>query len=188
MTPDPEGHFAPCACGGSAVLAAGESERHPAAMFELANIDAFLVSLARTLSTALGRRVTLRADGGRVVHFQLELGSDVFTARRDGDGLIGEHRRPAADGTPEIRTHALDRWVELLKKALAVYATENVRAAQAKGIQNYGAVPPTPAPAEPPKRRATGPAKAKAAGPATKAKAAGPATKAPAKPRTGKKR
>ncbi|MCE9576137.1 MAG: transposase [Deltaproteobacteria bacterium] len=131
MKPDANGRLYACHYCGAEVQAAIDATQIAAGLkLDLANADAFLNGLATALHGHLGTRTTLRAAGGRVDHFEINLDPDLFVVKREGHGVVAQYKKLVRGVALKTHTHPLDRWVQLLTKALASHANENARVAQ----------------------------------------------------------
>jgi hypothetical protein len=75
-------------------------------------------------------RSKLQLDGTRVAIFELDLGNDCFVVLRESGAVVTRHKKMVRGIALKTTTHPVDRWVELLSKALAAFANENARVAQ----------------------------------------------------------
>lgn len=116
-------------CGVEAQVNVGGDQIAAGLRLDVTNIEAFLTGLADGLHGHLGERTKLRVEGGRVQHFEINLDPDVFIAKRESYGVIAQHKKLVRGVALKTNTHPLDRWVELLSKALAAHANENARVA-----------------------------------------------------------
>ena len=73
----------------------------------------------------------MQRRGAEVIVVELDLGPDVFVARREAHGVLAQHKRIVRGIALKTATHPLDRWVSLLHTALAAHANENTRATAA---------------------------------------------------------
>src|SRR5437868_7479170 len=60
---------------------------------DLANADVFLAQVARALSGALAENTRIQQQNGYVMHIEVNLEPDVFLARREGQGVLAQHKR-----------------------------------------------------------------------------------------------
>ena len=97
---------------------------------DLQNVDAFLSQLARALHHSLSDRTQLKLEGERVISFEVNLDPDVFLVLRERTGVVARHKKMVRGISLKTTTHPVDRWVELLSRALASHANENARVAQ----------------------------------------------------------
>lgn len=98
---------------------------------DLTNVSAFLQRLAHSLETAVADRTRVERHGAEIIAIELNLPPDVFLARREGRDVVAQHRRMVRGIALKTASHPLDRWVEMLCKALAAHANENTRATAA---------------------------------------------------------
>jgi hypothetical protein len=131
MTPRPDGRIHVCPfCGAEAQVAVGADQIGAGLKLDLANVEQFLSQLAHALHGNMGNRSKLELDGTRVVRFELNLGNDLFVALRESDGVVTQHKKLVRGIALKTAIHPVDRWVDLLAKALAAHANENARVAQ----------------------------------------------------------
>ena len=125
---DPRFHVCPY-CGVEAQVKVDGGDLAKGLALDLNDIESFLTGLADALHGHLGPRTKLRKSGDQVDHFEINLDPDVFIAKREGYGLVAQHKKLVRGVALKTNTHPLDRWVELLSKALASHANENARVA-----------------------------------------------------------
>ena len=131
MHPQPDGRILGCPyCGAQAQLAVDGESLAAGLKLDLSNTEAFLLGLANSLHGHFGERTKLHVDGDRIMLFEINLDPDMFIARREHHGVIAQHKKMVRGVALKTATHPLDRWVQLLAKALAAYANENARVAQ----------------------------------------------------------
>ena len=131
MEPQADGRTLGCNFCGAKVQVAIDSGQVAAGLrLDLSNAGAFLAQLAQDLHPHFGERSRLEMLSGRVVHFELNLDPDLFVARHENHGIVAQHRKMVRGIALKTATHPLDRWVELLSRALANHANENARVAQ----------------------------------------------------------
>jgi hypothetical protein len=132
MQPGADGRTNTCAYCNSVVQVAIDEQQIAAGLkLDVTNIDAFLSRLATSLHDALGDRTRIQHEEGRVIVFEVNIDPDVFIAKRAAHGLVCQYRKLVRGVALKTVTHPLDRWVEMLMKALAEYSNENARVAQA---------------------------------------------------------
>jgi hypothetical protein len=132
MTPRADGRTHACPyCNTVIQVAIDEQQLAAGLKLDTSNIDAFLARLASSLQDGLGDRTRIQKDGDRIVVFEVNLDPDVFIARRDAHGVVCQYRKLVRGVALKTATHPVDRWVEMLMKALASHSNENARAAQA---------------------------------------------------------
>lgn len=131
MEPQPDGRTYVCAYCHTQRLVAVDGEQLARGMaVDLSNVEGFLTHLAHSMSK-MGERAKIHHNGQRVVHVEIDLGADVFLAKRDGPGVTAQHKKIVRGIALKTTTHPLDRWYDMLTKALATHANENARASQA---------------------------------------------------------
>ncbi len=131
MTPLADGRTLSCPYCGAKVQTAIDSEQIAQGLkLDLGNADEFLHQLASSLHTHLGTRTKVLLEGTRVVHFELNLDPDLFVAKREAHGVVAQYKKLVRGIALKTQTHPLDKWVELLTRALASHANENARVAQ----------------------------------------------------------
>jgi predicted RNA-binding Zn-ribbon protein involved in translation (DUF1610 family) len=131
MTPQTDGRTLSCPYCAAQVQTTIDSQQLANGLkLDLANADEFLHQLASSLHTHLGTRTKVLLEGTRVIHFEINLDPDLFVARRESSGVIAQYKKLVRGIALKTHTHPLDKWVELLTKALAAHANENARVAQ----------------------------------------------------------
>jgi uncharacterized Zn finger protein (UPF0148 family) len=93
------------------------------------NIDAFLARLANALHQGFREHSRIEANGSYVMALEVNLEPEVFLARREGAGLVAQHKRVVRGIALKTATLPIDRWYEMLTEALARHANQNARAA-----------------------------------------------------------
>lgn len=132
MIPGADGRTYSCQyCDAQALVAVDAAQLAQGMALDLADVDALLVRLADTLGASLPERTKVQRHGARVSSIEITFTSDIFVAKRDGQGVIAQQRKLVRGIALKTTTHALDRWVEQLLRALAALANENARASQA---------------------------------------------------------
>jgi hypothetical protein len=132
MAPAPDGRVFVCAhCGAQTQVAIDGQQIAAGLRLDLASADVFLAELASALHHGFAERAKIHRDGGAVVLVELALEGDVFIARREAHGVTAQHKKVVRGIALKTATHPLDRWVELLAKAIAAHANSNARAAEA---------------------------------------------------------
>ena len=130
MTPQHNGRTMACPfCGAEVRVAVGADELAKGFAFDRTNIDAFMLSLAQELHGGMKDRSKLELEAGRVSVFELNLGNDLFVVIRESGSVVTRHKKMVRGIALKTTTHPVDRWVELLSKALASFANENARVA-----------------------------------------------------------
>jgi len=131
MQPGADGRTFACTYCGTQVQAAIDGAQLAAGLkLDLADADAFLHGLATALHGALGERTKIKLHGDRIQHFEINLDPDLFVVKRESHGVVAQHKKLVRGVALKTATHPLDRWVQLLTKALAAHANENARIAQ----------------------------------------------------------
>jgi hypothetical protein len=131
MTPGTDGRTHTCRyCGAHRQVAIDGHQIAAGMKLDLANADELLERLATELGSGFADLTRVESRAGRVVAFELALEPDVFIAKREARGLVVQHKRVVRGVALKTVTHPLDRWVELLLKALAAHANTSSRAAQ----------------------------------------------------------
>jgi hypothetical protein len=132
MAPAADGRIHACAYCGAKIQVAIDADQLAAGLkLDAGNIDAFLVQLETVLAAALGHKLKVQRDGDTIVVLEINLDPELFVARRDAHGVVGQHKRLVRGVALKTATHPLDRWVVMLHRALAAHANENARLAQA---------------------------------------------------------
>src|SRR5579862_5712237 len=116
-------------CGVEAQVQVAGEDIAAGLQLDMSNIEVFLAGLADALHGHLGPRTKLRKDGDQIEHFEINLDPDVFIAKREGYNVVAQHKKLVRGVALKTNTHPLDRWVELLSRALAAHANENARVA-----------------------------------------------------------
>ncbi len=122
-----------CAHCGCELTVAIDSEQIAAGMhLDIANADAFMAQLARSLGHAFGQRAKVHWDRGKIVKIELDLGKDMFVAVLEGgDQVQGQHKKMVRGVALKTAMHPIDVWVGLLHKAIATHVNTNAKAATA---------------------------------------------------------
>jgi hypothetical protein len=132
MLPAGDGRTFDCKYCGAQILVSVDAEQLAAGMkLDLSNVGAFLHKLAHTLESAFADRTKVQRSGAEVTVIELDLGPDFFVAKREGHGVLAQHKRVVRGIALKTATHPLDHWVSLLHTALAAHANENTRATAA---------------------------------------------------------
>jgi hypothetical protein len=132
MLPAPDGRTYDCKYCGAQILVSVEVEQLAAGMkLDLSNATAFLGKLAHMLESAFADRTKVHRQGADVHGIEIDLGADLFVARRDGQGVVAQHKKMVRGIALKTATHPLHQWVTMLHTALAALANENTRASQA---------------------------------------------------------
>ena len=130
MTPTGDGRTYSCHYCGARMVVAVEGHQIAAGMrLDLSNIDAFLGQLANTLHAGYSECTRIQAQGPYVHAIEVTIDPDGFVVRREGAGVVAQHKRIVRGIALKTATVALPRWVELLTEALARQASSNTRAA-----------------------------------------------------------
>jgi hypothetical protein len=131
MKPRSDGRTLSCPyCEAELQVAVGADQIAAGLKLDRTNIDAFVFEVARSLHDGLKDRSKLQLEGTRVVHFELDLGADLFLVLREAGAVVTRHKKMVRGVALKTTTHPVDRWVELLSKSLAAFANENARVAQ----------------------------------------------------------
>ena len=121
-----------CAHCGTELTVAIDSAQIAAGMaLDLANADAFMSQLARSLAHAFGQRTKVHWGQQRIVKIELDLGKDMFVAVLEIDTVVGQHKKMVRGVALKTTTHPIDLWVGLLHKAIATHVNTNAKAATA---------------------------------------------------------
>jgi hypothetical protein len=130
MTPQADARTYACAFCHARVLVAVEGHQIAAGMrLDLGNIDGFLGQLANTLHAGYGECTRIQAHGTYVQSIEVTVEPDCFIVRREGAGVAAQHKKMVRGIALKTSTLALDKWVDMLTKALARQASSNTRAA-----------------------------------------------------------
>lgn len=131
MTPQSDGRTLTCPfCDAKLQVAVGADQLAKGMKLDLADAEAFLDQLATALHTHMGDRTKVRHEGGRVVHFEINLDPDLFIAKHEGGRVVGQYKKLVRGIGLKTVHHPLDMWVQLLVASLASNANENARVAQ----------------------------------------------------------
>jgi len=130
MTPQPDGRTYACAYCQTRVQVAIDGQQIAAGMhLDLANAAAFLNQLAGTLSQGFAEQSKIVANGPEVVSIEVSLEPHLFVAKRQGTGVVAQHKRISRGIALKTKTLPLDEWLSLLTESLAKHANTNARAA-----------------------------------------------------------
>ena len=131
MAPGSDGRTYVCAyCEGKQQVAIDSAQIAEGLKVDLSNVDAFIHRLAHGLHGHMGTRTKLILEAGVVSHFEINLDPDLFVAKRGPTGVVAQHKKLVRGIALKTVAHPLDRWVDLLTRALAGHANENARVAQ----------------------------------------------------------
>jgi hypothetical protein len=131
MTPNTDGRTLSCPfCNAKLQVAVGADQIAKGLQLDRTNIDAFVWELSHALHDGMKERAKLQLEGKHVLLFELDLGNDFFIVLRESGSVITRHKKMVRGIALKTTTHPVDRWVELLSKALAAFANENARVAQ----------------------------------------------------------
>jgi hypothetical protein len=130
MTPQADARTYVCSFCHTRVLVAVEGHQIAAGMrLDLTNIDGFLGQLANTLHAGYGECTRISAQGSWVQAIEVTVEPDGFVVRREGAGVVAQHKKMVRGIALKTSILPLDQWVALLTKALARQAGSNTRAA-----------------------------------------------------------
>jgi hypothetical protein len=105
---------------------------------DLSNADALLHRLAHELSSHFAELTRVEREGGKVVGFDLTLEKDMFVIKRSPQGVVAQHKKMVRGVALKTATHPVERWIEMLTRALAEHANTSASAAQALARLNLG--------------------------------------------------
>lgn len=97
---------------------------------DLADANAFLRQLAAALRHGFAERAKVHREGDLVMLVELDLGKDMFVARRENGSVVAQHKKMVRGVALKNAVLALDAWVIALAKAIAAHSNENARVAQ----------------------------------------------------------
>jgi hypothetical protein len=130
MNPLGDGRTYVCAFCNTKVLVAVEGHQIAAGMrLDLRNIDSFLGTLANTLHAGFAECTRIQAQGHYVHAIEVTIEPDGFIVRREGAGVVAQHKKMVRGVALKTSTMPLDKWVDMLTKALARQSSSNTRAA-----------------------------------------------------------
>ena len=130
MHPQGDGRTYVCDYCKTQVVVAVEGHQIAAGMhLDLSNIEAFLGQLANTLHAGYGECTQITAQGTYVHAIEVTVEPDGFLVRREGAGVVAQHKKMVRGISLKSTILPLDQWVDLLTKALARQAGSNARAA-----------------------------------------------------------
>jgi hypothetical protein len=131
MKPKEDGRTMACTfCGAEMQIAVDAAQLSAGLKLDRSNVDEFVHQLATALHHGMKERSKLQLEGTRVLLFELDLGADLFVVVRESGSVVTRHKKMVRGIALKTATHPIDRWVELLSKALASFANENARVAQ----------------------------------------------------------
>src|SRR5258706_13384628 len=120
MHPHSDGRVYTCPfCKTKQQVAIGADQIAAGMALDLANTDAFLSKLAATLHQGFAERTRIEAQGQYVVGIEINMDTEHFTARREGAGVVAQHKKVVRGIALKTQIVTLDKWVEMLTKALA---------------------------------------------------------------------
>ena len=130
MTPQGDGRTYVCGYCKTKTVVAVEAHQIAAGMrLDFRNIDVFLGQLATTLHTGYPAVTRIQAQGTYVHSIEVVLDPDGFAIRREGVGVVAQHKKMVRGVALKSKIMPLDQWVELLTTALARMASTNTQAA-----------------------------------------------------------
>lgn len=130
MNPLGDGRTYECAFCRTKLLVAVEGHQIAAGMrLDLRNIDSFLGQLANTLHAGFSECTRIQAQGHFVHAIEVTIEPDGFVIRREGAGVVAQHKKMVRGVALKTSTMPLDKWVLMLTQALARQASSNTRAA-----------------------------------------------------------
>ncbi len=130
MTPQADGRVYECPfCRTKVQVGIGADQIAAGVGADLQNIDAFLARLANALHQGFGEHSRIEANGGYVLAIEVNLEPEVFLARREGAGIVTQHKKVVRGIALKTATLPVDRWYAMLTEALARHANQNARAA-----------------------------------------------------------
>ena len=131
MVPHADGRTYKCEHCDAALQVAIDSDQIAAGLrLDFQNMDVFIAQLFRALRIAFAERVRVQHDGGRLAMVEVAFEKDAFVVRRDGVGLVTQHKKLVRGVALKTTPHPVDVWIGLLTKAIAAHANENARVAQ----------------------------------------------------------
>ncbi len=129
-TPQGDGRTYMCGFCKTEVVVAVDGHQLAAGMrLDLGNIDAFLAKLASTLHAGYPEVTRVQAHGTYVQAIDVTIDPEGFGVRREGAGLVAQHKKVVRGVALKSKVIPLDQWVDLLTQALARQASSNARAA-----------------------------------------------------------
>ncbi|HRG97504.1 MAG TPA: hypothetical protein PLR99_14720 [Polyangiaceae bacterium] len=141
-TPQGDGRTYVCGFCKTQVVVAVEGHQIAAGMrLDLGNIDALLGKLASTLHAGYPEITRIQAQGSYVMAIDVTIDPEGFGIRREGAGVVTQHKKVVRGIALKSKVIPLDEWVSLLTKALARQASSNTRAAWVLAQLTGGAAP-----------------------------------------------
>ena len=132
MTPTGDGRSYACQfCNARAVVAVDGGQIAAGMRLDLGNVDAFMGQLASTLHAGFAECTRIQAYGAHVQSIDVNLDPDGFSIRREPSGVVAQHKKMVRGVALKTTTVPVEKWVELLTKALATRAGSTTRAAWA---------------------------------------------------------
>jgi hypothetical protein len=132
MAPGPDGRTFQCRYCGTQILVQVDAEQLAAGMkLDLSNTAAFLHRLAQMLESAFADRTKVQRHGAEIAVIEIDLAPDMFLVKREGHGVVAQHKKIVRGIALKTTAHPIDRWVEMLHGSLAAHANENTRATAA---------------------------------------------------------
>jgi DNA-directed RNA polymerase subunit RPC12/RpoP len=130
MTPAGDGRTYVCAYCKTKTVVAVEGHQIAAGMrLDFRNIDVFLGQLANTLHAGYPAATRIHAQGTYVLMIEISLDPDGFSIKREGIGVVAQHKKMVRGVALKSKVLPLEQWVELLTSALARQASSNTQAA-----------------------------------------------------------
>ena len=129
-TPQGDGRTYVCPYCKTQIVAAIEGHQVAAGMrLDLRDIDGMLGQLANTLHAGFSECTQIHAQGSYVHAIDVTIDPDGFSIRREGAGVVAQHKKMVRGIALKTSTLPLDKWIEKLTDALARQASSNTRAA-----------------------------------------------------------
>jgi hypothetical protein len=134
MAPEPDGRLYVCPyCRTKVQVGIGADQIAAGLGADLLDINAFLARLANALHQGFGEHSRIEANEGYVLAIEVNLEPEVFIARREGTGVVTQHKKVVRGIALKTATLPIDRWYAMLTEALARHANDNARAAWVLG-------------------------------------------------------
>ena len=126
-----DGRIRECSHCGARIQMSIDGEQIAAGLaLDLSDMESFLRQLSTALRHGFAERARVTTEAGRIVLIELDLGKDMYVAKRDAERVIGQHKKMVRGVALKTKIHPLDEWVALLAKAIAAHVNDNARVAQ----------------------------------------------------------
>jgi hypothetical protein len=132
MDPTADGRMYQCAyCRAQMLVAVDSGQISRGLALDISQTEVFLDRIAAAMTSIIPEHIRVEQQGYSVMAIEIDLGKDVFVARKEGRSVAAQHRKVVRKVALKTTPMALDEWMNRLTEALANHANENARVAQA---------------------------------------------------------